>query len=226
MEPITFSTWFWGKKYTVEHLTNLHNGIRRHFAHPHRFVVVTDRLTDHLVGETIPIRDRDLLNIRDGCYVRLRMFDPEWRRQFGIKRLVCLDLDLVITDDLAPLFSGAGPFRILKGGHFNPCPFNGSVMMLDDPNGEYSHLWHSFDYEEAHRIAYADGSDRGTDQTWIAAKAPHAAFWTWRDGIYGYGKPGWPPGDGLPTDARIVIFPGKKDPSKLKNLWWVKENWR
>lgn len=211
---LTVITWRWGAKYSPEYVRRLKASVARHLKQPHRFLCV---------GDDIPIEDEHLLNVRDGCWSRLRMFDPHWQARHGIDRLVCLDLDLVVTGPLDPLFDRPEPFVILRGGHFSPCPFNGSVQMI--ARGAHPEVWSSFTVKEAEEVATADGTWRGSDQTWIAHMVPDAAGWTYRDGIFGFAKPGWPSGVSLPDGARIVTFPGKADPSQLSHLTWVRSNW-
>jgi len=218
---LTVLTWLWGTKYPFSHVEKLRAGVARHLKQPHRFVCVTN---NDIPGDRIPIEDVGLLAFRDGCYARLRQFDPAWQERHGIERLVCLDLDVVVTGELDPLFDWPDPFMILHGGHYNPCPFNGSVMMV--ARGARSEIWTTFDLDLAEKIATADGQWRGTDQTWIAHCAPDAPGWTHWDGIYALRKPGWTGNDqDLPADARLVAFPGAKDPSRLDGLWWVKKHW-
>ncbi len=218
---LTVCTWLWGAKYGTHYVDRLKAGVARNLKIPHRFVCITNR-TD-VSCETLPIEHEYLLAVRDGCYSRLRMFDPAWQWVNRIDRLVCLDLDLVVTGSLDALFSRLESFVILHGGHFNPCPFNGSVMMLDC--GARPEIWQRFTVKEAEAVACADGTWRGSDQTWISHVAPDAAGWTHLDGVYAYQKPGWMTGNDLPADARIVAFPGKKDPSQLGYLKWVRDNW-
>lgn len=218
---LTICTWLWGTKYGAHYVEKLKAGVARNLKMPHRFICVTDR-TD-VSCETFPLVDPNLQYVSDGCYQRLRMFDPAWQAKHGIERLVCLDLDLVITGSLDALFSRLEPFVILHGGHFSPCPFNGSVMMID--RWARPEIWSRFRVSEAEEVAMADGTWRGSDQTWIAHIAPDAAGWSHVDGVYGFRKPGWMTGDDLPADARIVAFPGKADPSQLGHLKWVRENW-
>lgn len=217
---LTVAAWLWGKKYPVSHVEKLQRGIARHLKQKHRFVCITNR---DVPCERIPVEDQKLFSVRDGCYVRLRMFDPEWQARHGIERIVCLDLDVVITGRLDPLFDRPEPFVILKGGHYNPCPFNGSVQMIT--RGARPEIWSRFGVPEAESAAMIRGKWRGSDQTWIAHVAPDAPGWTFKDGIYGFKKPGWPKDNQLPADARIVAFPGSKDPSKLGEYRWIKENW-
>jgi hypothetical protein len=218
---ITFLTWLWGHKYPASHVAKLRAGITRNHAGPHQFFCVSNR--DDLQIPTIPIQDPDLLQVADGCYARLRMFDPAWQAKHGITQLVNLDLDLVVTGKLDKLFAPGAGFKILHGGHFNPCPFNGSVMMIEA--GARPEIWQHFNVDAAVKVAHADGFWRGSDQTWIAYTAPDAAGWTFRDGIYGFRKPGWPSHGQLPDDARIVAFPGSKDPSKFTGVEWIRRHW-
>lgn len=217
-----FCTWKWGKKYTDRHVQVLKASVARNYSLPHKFVCITDEPVEGV--DCWPIEDPGLTEVRDGCYARLRMFDPDWQHNHRITKLVCLDLDMVITGDLKPLFDRAENFVILKGGHHNPCPFNGSVMMIRA--GARPELWMEFFIDRAIRIADKDGVNRGTDQTWIAELAPDAAYWTYQDGIYAFQKPGWPKGLDLPSDARIVAFPGWRDPTGFTMLPWVAQHWR
>lgn len=220
---LTILCWRWGQKYGPKYVNRLKAGVARNLKQKHRFVCVTNEPED-VSCETIPLEDTGLLSVRDGCYARLRQFDPEWQAKHGIDKLVCLDLDLIVTGELDPLFDRSEPFMILHGGHYQPCPFNGSVQMLK--RGFQSKIWSDFDVFKADKIAMQDGTHRGTDQTWIAHVAPDAPGWTFKDGIYGYRKPGWPQGRfDLPRDARIVAFPGVKDPSRAVHLDWVKRHW-
>lgn len=208
---LTCLTWRWGNKYGPEYVERLRSGIARNLTMPHRFLCV---------GDDIPIEDRELLAFRDGCYCRLRAFDPEWQAKHNIEQLVWFDLDMVIVGQLDPLFDRADPLVVLTGNHWNPCRVNGSVLMLRA--GAHADVWRDFDLKSADAIAHADGTWRGSDQTWIAHKAPDAPAWTHKDGIYGYGKRHWP-GD-LPDDARIVTFNGKRDPARQPEEW-VARHW-
>lgn len=210
------STWCWGDKYGFAHCTRLCRGVRRHTSQVYRY---------HLF-EPEP-DDRHLTDI-PGCFARLRMFNPAWQLRQGIEpgdRLVCLDLDSVVTGPLDPLFNRDEPFLILKGANAsNPCPYNGSVMMLTA--GYRPDVWSDFSLDAARRIEHHEFPD---DQGWLWHKIPNAAGWNVgaTSGIYAFRKPGWPKGDDhvLPPGARLVVFPGWRDPSLFTKLPWVHEHW-
>lgn len=203
-------TWCWGTKYGNEDVRKVHSGFSRHLKQEHRFFVAQP-----LAGDVV-----------DGCFCRLRMFDPAWQKMNDIgdgDRIVCVDLDVVVTGELDPLFNRAETFMILQGANAsNPCPFNGSLMMLRA--GCHHGVWDDFSLDAAYAAPFYEFPD---DQGWIHHKLPNASGWKVgsQSGVYAFHKPGWPKGDALPSDARMVVFPGWRSPEKFKHLPWVKQNW-
>lgn len=223
---LAISTWLWGDKYSVEDVMKLRRGVARNLQQPHRFLVVTERDRDWEPEEGIErhaIKDPELLGV-SGCFARLRMFDRGWQHNRELDdRLVCLDLDMVVTGPLDTLFDRPEKFVILSGANsMNPCPFNGSVMMLRP--GCHQEVWSDFSLEAASKIKFYKFPD---DQGWIWHKVPGAATWPCgrKSGIYAFMKPGWPMYAGLPGGARIVAFPGARRPEEYKHLDWVRKHW-
>lgn len=222
---LTVVTWEWGNKYDPTYVYKLRAGVRRHLKQLHQFIVVTDDVKKYnSIGRNhvdliINCKDPDLMD--KGCFCRLRMFDPYWQRQLELNdRIVCIDLDNVITGPLDPLFDRPEPFVVLQGVNaVNPCPYNCSLFMLRSE--AYPEVWRTFSLVAAAHTPHHEFPD---DQGWLWHKIPNAAGWTGRDGVYAFEKPGWP-GD-LPAGARIVAFPGKRDPSHYTKLPWVAEHWR
>lgn len=212
MEVLTVCTWVWGNKYSPDYVEKLASGVKRNLRQQFRFRVFTPQDEDeHLIK--IP-----------GCFARLRMFDPEWQEMNDITgRLVCMDLDMVITGPLDDLFDRPEPFTILQGANAsNPCPYNGSLMMLRA--GAHPEVWSDFSVEAATAAPYYEFPD---DQGWMAHKVPNSAGWTCgpNSGVYAFRKRNWPQSDRLPPGARIVAFPGHRDPSQFSKLDWVSEHW-
>lgn len=209
---IVFVTWIWGSKYGAHYIARLRNGVDRHFAGRYIFKVV----------EPLPSDD----NLLAGCLCRLRMFSPAWQQENGIMigdTVISLDLDLIITGRLNDLFMRPEDFVILSGANAsNPCPYNGSVMMLRA--GRHQEVWGEFSLEAASKAPYYEFPD---DQGWIWHKLPMAATWPVgpASGIYAFRKPQWPRGDLLPKDAKIVAFPGRRDPAQFATLPWIHEHW-
>lgn len=230
---LTVCSWIWGGKYTPDYVVKLAAGVRRNLQEPHRFILISGgddngptecSAFGNLVDDIYGIMDPDLLKV-PGCFARLRMFDPDWQKCIGVDdRLVCLDLDMVITGSLDPLFYRAEPFMILLGANAsNPCPYNGSVMMLR--RGAHPEVWSDFSLKKAAKIPFHSYPD---DQGWLHHKIPKASGWKVgaQSGIFGFKKPGWPDKSlDLPPGARIVSFFGSRDPSQYTSLDWVKANW-
>lgn len=211
-------TYRWGTKFSLSDVAKLEAGVKRHLKQEYSFTCY-----DPSLGP-----DRDLTKIK-GCFSRLRMFDPGWQmyvlRASRGERIVCLDLDLIVTGPLDDALDRPEPFVILGGANAsNPCPFNGSVMMVRA--GSHPELWNDFSIEAAQKISFYEFPD---DQGWIWHKLPQAAIWKCgpESGFYAFQKPGWPKKTtDLPRDAKLVAFPGWREPSKFTHLEWVQRHWR
>jgi hypothetical protein len=213
--------WWWSlppkPKYDLSYIAKLRSGIAKHLQQPYQFHVFEPPPEDvHWTA-------------RKGCFARIRSFDPEWQASQGIApgdRLVIIDLDVIITGPLDALFDRPDDFTILEGANAtNPCPTNGSVWMLRA--GTHVDVFTSLTLEAVDAMPRFDFAD---DQEWLLLKIPDYAGWKVGkpSGIYAYHKPGWPTGigDRLPDGARIVAFPGYRDPSMFTHMRWVKDNWR
>jgi hypothetical protein len=223
---LTVVTWWWGNKYPRHYVERISAGVLRHLKEEHCFVVVSPENPNIEGVSWHLLRDKKLTNVK-GCFARLRMFDPEWQTEIGATegdRLVCIDLDAIVTGPLDPLFSRAEPFLILLGANaVNPCPYNGSLWMLR--TGYRPDVWTDFSLEAAGKVPFFEFPD---DQAWFAHKLPNENGWQVgkRSGVYAFKKPGWETGTELPEDARLVCFPGYRDPSHFTHLKWVQEHWR
>ena len=228
---LTVLTWIWGDKYGPEYVARLRDGVRRWLRQPHDFVCVVDGMAMAEAITTAGARDfRALLNpcpgLRDrGCFCRLRTFDPAWQRkaEFG-DHILSLDLDAVVVGPLDPLIDRhlLDPLTILQGVNAaNPCPYNGSMSLLRA--GTHPEVWSDFSLGTAAHIPHYEFPD---DQGWIHYKVPDAEGFGPGTGVYAFQKPGWPGGEALPAGARVVFFPGRKDPAQYGHLRWVRSNWR
>jgi hypothetical protein len=212
VETLNVVVWSWGTKYGREYVERLFAGVHRHLARPFMPWVFHPNEADHHLTQ-IP-----------GCFARLRMFDPAFQRHHGLKgRVVCLDLDAIVTGPLDQVFDRDEDFVILQGANAsNPCPYNGSLMSFRV--GAHPDIWEDFSLDAVKASPKHEFHD---DQGWYWHKISDAAGWTAgpESGVYAFQKPGWPKGEKLPEDASLVVLPGWRDPAKFTHLDWVKEHW-
>lgn len=212
-------------------VNTLHKMVQRHYAHPHRFVCVTDDANgiDPSVEVLPPWNDFASVPSPHGgknpsCYRRLRLFHPEAEQWFG-KRFVSIDLDMVITNDLTPLWDR--PEDAVFYGDTNPRPgshYNGSMILLTA--GTRPMVWTQFDPQKSPHKSMAAGC-WGSDQGWISyTLGPGEKKWTKDDGVYSY-RNHLQPRKALPVNARLVVFHGKWDPWSpyVQTIPWVKEHY-
>ena len=210
---------------------------------PHRFTCITDDASgiDPRV-RVIPIaslpsyRYMSVPNpsspVNPSCYVRLFIFSEEAREVIG-ERIVSCDLDVVLTDDVTPLFDRDDDFVIWGGQTAQPRSatvynwYNGSLMMVRA--GARKEVWERFDPRASPAMANANGC-RGSDQGWIAyCLGRKERVWGCADGVYSYRNHVLPAGGRLPKGARIVAFHGVHDPwhqDVQARHPWVREHYR
>lgn len=166
------------------------------------------------------------------CYVRLFIFSPEARDVIG-ERIVSVDLDMVLTGDVTPLFDRDVDFAIWGGQTVQPRSsivynwFNGSLMMVRA--GARTKVWTEFDPATSPAKAHKAGC-RGSDQGWIAhSLGRQEVLWGAADGVYSYRNHVMPAGGRLPKGARVVAFHGVHDPwhrDVQARSPWVREHYR
>lgn len=226
-------TWWWGDKYGPEYLVRLANGVQRHLKQDYQFICVTDKpetemdfIPAYFDYCGIPQGVRHLTKMQ-GCLARLCMFSPEFQAGIGAEigdRIVCMDLDLIVTGPLDEIFDRDEPFVILQGANsINPCPYNGSLFQLRA--GYRPDVWTDFSLKAAKDVPHYSFPD---DQSWFAHKLKRSAGWQAgpQSGVLAFKKPGWPKGDDLPKNARVVAFPGFRDPAQFQHLDWVQTHWK
>lgn len=223
--------WRYRSTYAPATVHALRRMVARHYAKPHRFVCVTDdpRGLDDI--ETVPIWSEGIdIKPPEGrnwpsCYVRLRAFSAEAREWFG-DRYVSLDLDTVITGDLAPLFDRSEDFVIWNETDWPGVQhYNASIWLLTP--GTRTQVWDRFDPARSPREAFRAGG-RGGDQAWIShVLGPGEAVFTPADGVLSYRRLMLEQGSRLPAHARIVNFHGIVDPwsPAAQAIGWVREHY-
>lgn len=202
--------------FNAVHVNTLYSMVRRWYPYPFRFICITDDpsgISPEI--ECAPLW-RDFMNLKNptwptiapNCYPRLRTFSKEFERLAG-KRFVCIDLDVVITGDLTPLWSRPEDFVIYASAKSSN-HYNGSMWMMTA--GCRSRVWEDFDPIESPKLANRAGNN-GSDQGWIQYRlGKKEAIWTVKDGIYSYRGDMKFSQKFVPENARIVVFHGIPKP--------------
>lgn len=237
MTPLTFVTFKWKPSngfrttFTAEHVVVLRNMIARHYHGPHRFVCVTDDTSGLADVETLPLWNEwahvpnPSGSHNPSCYRRLKLFAPDAGETFG-DRLVCIDLDMVIVNDITPLFDRPEDFVIWGESDYKSQWYNGSLWYLR--TGTRPRVYTEFNPRTSPRLAYKAGG-RGSDQGWFTYMLrPREATWGQADGVYSYRKHIMPKGYALPENARVVAFHGKIKPFDYhsQQIPWIRDHWR
>lgn len=220
---INFVTFLWGNKYHAGHVNTLQRMLDRHHKTAHRLIVVTNQ-REGLDWRISIVADREdhvhLPSPHGGnapsCYRRLRLFERDAGATFG-ERIVAIDLDVVITGDVTPLFEREEDF-VGWQDPLSPKQLCGSIFMLRA--GAHPEVWEDFTKRGA-TDAYSAGY-RGSDQAWLSYKLPDTARWTGTDGVYSYRRDC---AYRLPADARVVNFHGKPKPWADGVAPWVHKHY-
>lgn len=240
---LTVVTWKWNDSdyratFTAQHVNLLALMVAEHYRDPHEVVCVTDDPSglDPRIRH-VPLWDdhRAIRSPHSGdqpaCYLRLKAFSREAREWFG-PRFVSIDLDVMLMDDMRPLWNRPEPFVIWHHRHPSPgangprTHFQGTMWMMDA--GVHDEVWSDFAGEASAREAYEAGH-HGSDQGWMNHKVPKAAAWKEKDGLYsfGYGLRGVKRERDLPKPLRVVSFHGPLKPwmPEAQAVPWVRAHY-
>jgi hypothetical protein len=224
---LTFVTWLWGDKYTPEHVNRLCRAIDRNLSLPHRHVCLADS-TD---GIDAGIEVRPLPHVSTKKHVQRLWIFSKAARALG-ERLVQVDVDVVVTGALDPLFDRAEPLVIWKSDSGGAIGYALNPTLLMVAAGARADLWDHYRRDPARALQRARaGGCKGSDQAIITdyLRAEPTPVWTEADGVLSYRRHFQGRADkSLPEGTRFVSFHGYRDPAvaPFNDLPWVKEHWR
>lgn len=185
---LTIVCWKWvGYRniYTGKHVARLRDALHR-LSTPdsYKLVCVTDDPTDLPNGVTpIPLWEPPVADHTHGanCFGRLRLFDSEFCASTFGARVLSVDLDSVITDDITTLIPPRGtPFKILAG---RAARYNGSLFYVE-PHAANDHIWSKFIADPMGAVRrIQDAGIIGSDQGWLDLIVPSAPTWDANDGV-------------------------------------------
>lgn len=195
----------------AEYVTKLRHMVARNMTAPYEFTLLTDSFERHMEprGCIRPETKRNMKLLRPGLtgwWNKIALFAPG-AFQPG-QRVLFLDLDVVITGPLMPLFERKGIIHLRDWG-WQHMAYGSGVMVWDA--GEHSEIWSRFTPEVPQRF-------RG-DQDWLFSLGGWEALSPQLLRSYRYHSKG-----GAPEGCSVVSFHGNPKPHELGG--WVAEGWR
>lgn len=201
-----------GYHYTPEFVNRLKNMVKRNLSLDHVFCCITDDPTG-LDPEIVPIDAPGL----PGWWNKMKAFDP---KEIFAQRIMVLDLDVLVVDDLEPIAMFPAAFATVKQWKRITSPktiprYQGSVYVFD--KGARSRMWTDLQPDTPERFR--------SDQDWLAHLYPNESTF----------PPGWvrkmhvdmtrpPPG------TRVLLcqemFGQGKNDIAAERMPWVKEIWQ
>lgn len=236
--------------YTADYVTRLYSMAARHYAGEFEFVCFTDQpdIAAPAIARMEPLRRFEHTRIvaipspvpLAGWWSKLELFNPAHATAL-CKRVLYLDLDVLIVGDLRPLIEfkvdgRVSPFALVPpGGNFKPKGFrtvtryNSSVMVFE-PSAHLARLYTDFDKVQA----LSSGSSvlpLWGDQDWIGEREPGAdimpAEWFPRFGELLTTPPIENPVEVVRRAGARVVLVKKPKPHVAAEMWpWFAEAWR
>jgi hypothetical protein len=226
-------TWKWGTRFSALHVNVLRAALAQRLHLNHRLFCVTDDPVG-LDGDITVVEPPERLASGDlRCRRRMRQYDRDWSAQFG-SRMLAIDLDVVLVDDITPIVKRPEPLVGWRVGHAGV--YSGSFILLDV--GALHGAWTDYrdDPEGFPAVAWPGGigSDQAMINYWLRSQPP-IPHWTERDGFVSYYGKGYsrlehlgvgPSHPHLPAGARIVVL-GSADLEVLHDARypWIQEHW-
>ncbi len=234
---ITVSCWLWGNLFGPEYVNRLRAGLERHLHVNHHLVCITDNWQ----GMDERIDDRVMLFHMPTTYAhtpRCRRRMEQFRNGFwgNMRRILSIDLDVVLVDDITPLVDRPEPIVGWKVGHAGV--YSGSFLLYDAGalHGAYEPF--AADPEGYPRSIQPRGvaSDQAMINHYLKTTGTPVAELTEADGLVSYYGDGYerlehlgvgPNHRELPAGARIVVL-GSADKAVMDEgrYDWVREHWR
>lgn len=216
----------WGTKFEPDYVNRLYRMVRRHLAGEFRFVCFTDDPRGFEAGiEAMPLPDVPVVGHRmDHGWKKLGVLSGNIGDLEG--PLLYLDLDVVITGDLAPFFEAEGGFLVIRDyrrfrmhhrytGNTSVFRFEaGAHADLLDRVATMSERRLIRDFRNEQELISWHMHERGLLHYWPLGWCPsykHDCVAPMPLGLFR------PPR--LPPNARVVIFHGRPQPEEALHGW-------
>lgn len=234
-------TWLWhrpgGPSFSPLYVNRLRSMFARHLDLPHEIVLVTDRPQAMQAELDIGIRVLPMpLEHAHTPRCRRRMWGFAAERAFDIgERILCCDLDVVVTRNITRIVDRPEPLVCWRVGYANV--YSGSFIL--QTAGVLDGAWRAFK-EQPEKFLAATGERYASDQAmlnhYIRATKMRPAEWTERDGFVTWFGDGYehkehhgmgPRRHELKATTRIVVM-GSADKQVMDEARYpfVADHWR
>lgn len=207
--------------YDAECVNRLASMLSRHLTLPYELVCCTN--IPEGIDKSVRIVPLPSEAVELGSlYPKLLFWHPDAAEIFGGKRLLLMDIDVVILGNIDGILDRDEPFVAWETARKTAERFNTSLVLLDA--GYHRQVWDKFSTRQI--AVHTDLGYHGKDQGW-------ASFVLKNEG------PSWPRrGAGIetwgeikdigpPENCRLVFFNGLSSPGMAKcKVPWVVKNWR
>lgn len=192
-----------GTRYSIEYTHILYAMCQRYVPAMQRFVVLTDDVSRYANAAFEALQVPPGL---EGWWAKIAIHN----RQYGFTgRMLYLDLDMVLVQDVSPLVYPKGFWTIQDW--LEPSCYNSSVMLFTPE--EYYFLFDQF--------TWRDKGTFKTDQHYLTKHVPEAHLFD-RHQVVSYKSDACE--NNFPEAARIVVFHGYPKPHQCNG--WVKVYWK
>ena len=219
-----------GGVFDREYVYRLHNSVKRNLKIEHRFICLTDGLSDIKHGlkynsatyfdPDYNIQWEPLLNGWPGWWSKAEIFRPDLEK-YG--RVFYIDLSAVIVGDITEMASYEG-LAVNKDFHLG-CP---SQSVLSLPPGALRVVWNTFKADPEKWMAEGDKCNAPNFGDQILLNEIDIGEIAYFQDLF--------PGQlvsarrhcqsGLPDNARIVKFHGQPKPHTQDSIDWVSKHWK
>lgn len=176
---LTVVCWKWGALFPALYVNRLHSMLRRHLHRPFELVCCTDDPT----GIESGIRTERITKWQDTprCRRRLEQYNRAFAARLG-SRILSIDLDVVIVDDITPLVDRREPIVCWRVGYAGV--YSGSFVLFDF--GALHPMYEAF-AADPDGYPLLTGERNGSDQAmlnyYLRTSGAKVGEWTERDGL-------------------------------------------
>ena len=230
----------WGNKYPADYVNTLYSMVNRNMSRPFRFICLTDDPAGiEAPAETFPIPELSI-NVEgpERGWKKLSVFSEELYNLSG--RVLCLDLDLIITGPLDDLFDHPGDVLIIrdwlkKDGTGNSSVYRFNVGAHPDILAKFENSFEGIKKIYRNEQEYLSAALLSKNvlsywpEQWCRSFKRHCvkplSLLLARE-------------TEVPENARVIVFHGKPDPHeamsgqsgkwyrRFKPAHWIRQYWR